>query len=29
VGPSLTGMFRILGRERVISRIERFLKAAG
>jgi glutamyl-tRNA synthetase len=29
VGPSLTGIFRILGRERVIGRIDRFLKAAG
>jgi glutamyl-tRNA synthetase len=29
VGPSLTGMFRILGRERVIGRIERFLAAIG
>jgi len=29
VGPSLTGMFRILGRERVIGRMERFLAAIG
>jgi glutamyl-tRNA synthetase len=29
VGPNLTGMFRVLGRERVLRRIERFLAAAG
>ena len=29
VGPSLTGIFRILGKERVIGRIERFLAAMG
>ncbi len=29
VGPNLTGMFRILGRERVRRRLERFLAAAG
>ena len=28
VGPSLTGMFRILGRERVVGRMERFLGTA-
>jgi glutamyl-tRNA synthetase len=28
VGPSLTGIFRLLGRERVLGRIERFLNAA-
>ena len=28
VGPSITGMFRVLGRERVLARIERFLAAA-
>ncbi len=28
VGPNLTGMFRVMGRERVLSRIERFLAAA-
>ncbi len=27
VGPNLTGMFRVLGRERVLRRIERFLAA--
>jgi glutamyl-tRNA synthetase len=29
VGPNLTGLFRVLGRERVLRRIERFLAAAG
>jgi glutamyl-tRNA synthetase len=29
VGPNLTGMFRVLGRDRVLRRIERFLAAAG
>jgi glutamyl-tRNA synthetase len=28
VGPGITGMFRVLGRERVLRRIERFLGAA-
>ncbi|HQF39957.1 MAG TPA: glutamate--tRNA ligase family protein [Opitutaceae bacterium] len=28
VGPSITGMFRVLGRERVLARLERFLAAA-
>ena len=28
VGPSITGMFRVLGRERVQQRCERFLAAA-
>jgi len=28
VGPGITGMFRVLGRERVLRRIERFLNAA-
>ena len=28
VGPSLTGMFRVLGRERVLARIAKFLAAA-
>ncbi|MDE3083732.1 MAG: glutamate--tRNA ligase, partial [Verrucomicrobiota bacterium] len=28
VGPNLTGMFRVLGRERVLKRIERFLAEA-
>lgn len=28
VGPSITGMIRVLGRERVLARIERFLAAA-
>ena len=28
VGPSITGMFRVLGRERVLARMERFLAAA-
>jgi len=27
VGPNLTGMFRVLGRERVLARLERFLAA--
>jgi glutamyl-tRNA synthetase len=29
VGPSLTGMFRVLGRDRVVRRIEKFLATAG
>ena len=29
VGPNLTGMFRVLGRDRVMKRIERFLAAVG
>jgi nondiscriminating glutamyl-tRNA synthetase len=28
VGPSITGMFRVLGRERVLKRLERFLASA-
>lgn len=28
VGPSITGMFRVLGRERVLKRLERFLATA-
>jgi glutamyl-tRNA synthetase len=28
VGPSITGLFRVLGRERVLARLERFLAAA-
>jgi glutamyl-tRNA synthetase len=28
VGPGITGMFRVLGRDRVLRRIERFLGAA-
>jgi glutamyl-tRNA synthetase len=28
VGPSITGMFRVLGRERVLARLERFLASA-
>jgi len=29
VGPSITGMIRVLGRDRVLARFERFLAAAG
>lgn len=29
VGPSLTGMFRVLGKERVVARMERFLAGLG
>jgi glutamyl-tRNA synthetase len=28
VGPSITGMFRVLGREKVLARFERFLATA-